>query len=147
MSSETARSIHIKKHKYRIQTIFFRRGTSADHRYQAELGLFGFGHVTKNDTYRTLPKTLLQGWVEGERRRGKQKERYSKSKIEWTDRQLHDLLEGTQSKPDWRAYTKIAAVHDALPKTGNSIFWGQRKREYKKVICKQKYICTIIKYS
>ena len=48
-----------------------------------------FGHVTRHDT---LSKTILQGTVEGGRRRGRQRKNWTDNVKEWTDLSIPALL-------------------------------------------------------
>ena len=52
-----------------------------------------YGHVTRSSG---LAKTVLQGTVEGRRRRGRQKKRWTDSIEEWTGKPFADPVSGTQ---------------------------------------------------
>ena len=69
-----------------------------------------FGHVLRHDT---LTKIILQGTVEGGRRRGQQRKSWLDNKKvwtswldnikEWTGMKLHELLAAAQDRQMWRS--------------------------------------------
>ena len=54
--------------------------------------LMWFGHTARHDT---LAKTILQGTLEGKRKRGRQKKSWLDNITEWTNQPLHQLLPAT----------------------------------------------------
>jgi hypothetical protein len=65
-----------------------------------------FDHVTRHDT---LSKTIMQGTVEGGRKRGRQKNWQDNVK-EWTDLTIPDLLQSTSNRPLWRRISASSAL-------------------------------------
>ena len=59
-----------------------------------------FGHVVRHDT---LTKTILQGTIEGGRRRGRQRKCWLDNIKEWTGMKLHELLAAAQNRQIWRS--------------------------------------------
>ena len=66
-----------------------------------------FGHVTRHNT---LSKTILQGTVEGGRRRGRQRKSWSDNVRQWTEMSLPDLLVATTDRPTWRRTSASSAL-------------------------------------
>jgi hypothetical protein len=66
-----------------------------------------FGHVTRHDT---LSKTIMQGTLEGGRKRGRQKKNRQDNVKEWTDLTIPDLLQTTSDRPLWRRITASSAL-------------------------------------
>ena len=58
-----------------------------------------FGHVTRHDT---LSKTILQGTVEGGRKRGRQRKSWLDNVKEWTTLIMQELLSQTTDRAGWR---------------------------------------------
>ena len=58
-----------------------------------------FGHITRHDS---LPKTILQGTLEGGRRRGRQRKCWMNNIKEWTSLPMPELLTKASSKKDWK---------------------------------------------
>ena len=67
-----------------------------------------FGHVARHDS---LTKTVLQGTVEGGRRRGRQRKSWTDNIREWTELSMPDLLTTAQNRADWRrkSYSSLMA--------------------------------------
>ncbi|XP_070193795.1 uncharacterized protein [Littorina saxatilis] len=61
--------------------------------------LMWFGHVTRHDS---LSKTILQGTVEGGRRRGRQRKSWSDNIKDWTQLSFPDLLVTASDRNAWR---------------------------------------------
>ncbi|GFR77564.1 endonuclease-reverse transcriptase [Elysia marginata] len=61
-----------------------------------------FGHVTRHDS---LSKTILQGTVEGKRRRGRQKKAWCDSIKEWTGMAMYELVRSASDRDAWRQKT------------------------------------------
>ena len=59
-----------------------------------------FGHILRHDT---LTKIILQGTVEGGRRRGRQRKSWLDNIKEWTGMKLHELLAAAQNRQMWRS--------------------------------------------
>lgn len=66
-----------------------------------------FGHITRHTT---LSKTILQGTVEGGRRRGRQKKSWQDNIKEWTDLSVPDLLETVTDRQHWRKICAASAL-------------------------------------
>eukprot|EP00914_Ancora_sagittata_P016494 GHVO01032804.1.p1 GENE.GHVO01032804.1~~GHVO01032804.1.p1 ORF type:complete len:141 (-),score=18.55 GHVO01032804.1:365-787(-) len=66
-----------------------------------------FGHVNRHNT---LSKTILQGTVEGKRKRGRQKKNWSSNIREWMDDDLVDLTRATEDRRRWRKLSLDAAL-------------------------------------
>ncbi|KAL8572382.1 hypothetical protein ACOMHN_023151 [Nucella lapillus] len=64
------------------------------HRYLA-----WFGHVNRHDF---LAKTILQGFVEGGRRRDRQRKAWSDNAKEWTGETFNSLLRISEDRDRWR---------------------------------------------
>ena len=58
-----------------------------------------FGHVTRHDS---LCKTILQGTLEGARRRGRQRKSWTDNVKEWTSLPMDELLTTAHNRPEWR---------------------------------------------
>ena len=58
-----------------------------------------YGHVSRSSG---LTKTVLQGTVQGGRRRGRQRKRWEDNIREWTGLKLSDALRMTESRERWR---------------------------------------------
>ena len=65
-----------------------------------------FGHLTRHNT---LSKTILQGTVEGGRRRGRQRKSWVENIKEWTDLTMPDLLIAASQRQRWRTLSAAAA--------------------------------------
>ena len=61
-----------------------------------------YGHVTRSAG---LAKTILQGTVQGTRRRGRQRKRWEDNIREWTGLKLSEALRKTQDRNGWRKLT------------------------------------------
>lgn len=73
-----------------------------------------FGHVVRHDT---LPKTILQGYVECGERRDKLKKNWVTNEEEWTGCSLGDLRRAKDG-PCWREFIS-PALHQISPTTAN----------------------------
>ena len=69
--------------------------------------LIWFGHVTRHDC---LCKTIMQGTVEGGRRRGRQRKSWSDNIREWTELEMPELLTKTADRPAWRRMSASSAL-------------------------------------
>ncbi|PIK55282.1 endonuclease-reverse transcriptase [Apostichopus japonicus] len=58
-----------------------------------------FGHVTRHDS---ISKVILQGTVEGGRRRGRQRRNWSDNVKDWTGLDMPDLLATAANRSEWR---------------------------------------------
>ena len=58
-----------------------------------------YRHVTRSSG---LAKTVLQGTVQGGKRRGRQRKRWEDSIKEWTDREWNILLWKAENREEWR---------------------------------------------
>ncbi|GFS07296.1 endonuclease-reverse transcriptase [Elysia marginata] len=66
-----------------------------------------FGHVTRHDS---LSKTVLQGTVEGKRRRGRQKKAWCDNIKEWTGMAMYELVRSASDRNAWRQKTDSSAL-------------------------------------
>ena len=72
-----------------------------------------YGHVTRS---KGLSKTILQGKVEGRRKRGRQKKRWTDNIEEWTGKSLKDLQVMAHERDAWRELVDLSSTwrpHDA----------------------------------
>ena len=58
-----------------------------------------YGHVTRSSG---LAKTILQGTVQGGRRRGRQRKRWEDNIKEWTDLEWNIMLRKAENREEWR---------------------------------------------
>ena len=58
-----------------------------------------YGHVTRSSG---LAKTILQGTVEGGRRRGRQRKRWEDNIKEWTGLECNIILRTDENREEWR---------------------------------------------
>ena len=65
-----------------------------------------FGHVFRHNN---LPKTILQGTVEGGRRRGRQRKCWFDNVKDWGKLQMSELTTAAQDRQEWRKLS--AEVH------------------------------------
>ena len=63
-----------------------------------------YGHVTRSSG---LAKTILQGTVQGGRRRGRQRKRWEDNIKEWTGLEWNILLQKAENHQEWRSGCKI----------------------------------------
>ena len=61
-----------------------------------------FGHISRHNT---LSKTILQGTVEGKRRRGRQRKIWHDNIKEWTGSNLATLIRMTEDREGWKTLT------------------------------------------
>ena len=61
-----------------------------------------FGHVTRHDS---LAKTIMQGFVEGTRRKGRPRKEWMDNICEWTGCELQDLLRQADDRDEWKRRT------------------------------------------
>ncbi|GFR88836.1 UDP-glucuronosyltransferase 2A1-like [Elysia marginata] len=66
-----------------------------------------FGHVTRHDS---LSKTILQGTVEGKRRRGRQKKAWCDNIKEWAGMAMYELVRSASDRDAWRQKTASSAL-------------------------------------
>lgn len=69
-----------------------------------------YGHTSRHNI---LSKTILQGSVEGKRRRGRQRKAWNDNIKECTGRNLSTLMRATENREEWKALT--AQVTNAAP--------------------------------
>ncbi|GFS13586.1 retrovirus-related Pol polyprotein LINE-1 [Elysia marginata] len=74
-----------------------------------------FGHVTRHDS---LSKTILQGTVEGKRRRGRQKKAWCGNIKEWTGMVMYELVRSASDRDAWRQKTDPSALRSPDDPTG-----------------------------
>lgn len=74
-----------------------------------------FGHTVRHSS---LAKTILQGTVEGGRRRGRPRISWCDNILAWTDTSLRQLLTTAQDRDNWRRMTqRVAAMAPLRPTT------------------------------
>ena len=66
-----------------------------------------YGHVTRSSG---LAKTILQGTVQGGRRRGRQKKRWEDNILEWTGMTLGAAMRKTERREEWRELVARSSV-------------------------------------
>ena len=66
-----------------------------------------FGHISRHDS---MAKEILQGTLEGGRRRGRQNKTWMDNIKEWTRLDSPTLLRKTEDRPGWRALAKEASA-------------------------------------
>ena len=79
-----------------------------------------FGHTTRHDG---LSKTILQGTVEGGRRRGRQRKSWSDNIKEWTALTMPELITHAADRPTWRRLSASSASES--PRRRNSLSRNQ----------------------
>ena len=77
-----------------------------------------FGHHTRHDS---LSKTILQGTVEGQRRRGRQKKMWIDNVKDWTEMSLPRLLEKANDRQAWRKTVSSASSKSPRRPSGHGI--------------------------
>ena len=77
-----------------------------------------YAHVTRHNT---LSKTILQGTVEGGRKRGRQRKSWSDNVKTWTDLTTPQLLTASTDRPAWRRLSASSALRSPLrrPRQGS----------------------------
>ena len=68
-----------------------------------------YGHVTRSSG---LAKTVLQGTVQGERQRGRQRKRWEDNIKEWTGLEWDTILRKAENREEWR---KLVVKSTAVP--------------------------------
>jgi hypothetical protein len=66
-----------------------------------------YGHVSRHES---LSKTILQGTVEGKRRRGRQRKSWSDNVTEWTGCNIASLLRQAEDRELWRSLTARTSI-------------------------------------
>ena len=66
-----------------------------------------FGHVTRHNT---LPKTILQGTLEGGRKRGRQQKSWFDNIKEWTRMDSPTLLKTAENRACWRQLARTSSL-------------------------------------
>ena len=76
-----------------------------------------FGHINRHDT---LCKTILQGTIEGGRRRGRQRKSWIDNIKSWTESTVPELLTASRDRPGWRTLAASSALRSPrrLPSRG-----------------------------
>ena len=74
-----------------------------------------FGHASRSSG---LAKTILQGTVQGGRKRGRQKKRWEKNIAEWTGLKFCDALREAENKIKWRETVATSVVPQRSLTTG-----------------------------
>ncbi|KAK2174777.1 hypothetical protein NP493_778g04017 [Ridgeia piscesae] len=66
-----------------------------------------YGHITRSSGF---AKTILQGTVQGGRRRGRQKKRWEDNIPEWTGMTQGDAMRKTERREEWRELVVRSSV-------------------------------------
>ena len=74
-----------------------------------------YGHVSRSSG---LAKTILQGTVQGGRRRGRQTKRWEDNIREWTGLALSETVRRTEDREEWRA---LAARSSVVPQRSSRL--------------------------
>ena len=85
--------------KARFATVWTFAGRWLDLTSVKKRKLKWYGHVTRSSW---LDKTILQGTVQGGRRRGRQRKRWEENIKEWTGLERNVLLRKTENREEWR---------------------------------------------
>ena len=103
-----------------------------------------FGHVTRHNT---LSKTILQGTVEGGRRKGRPRKSWTEDIKVWTQAEMPALLEKASDRHRWRRLSSTASScppHDPVShETWGVVRWGYNLETVKRkstVTCKQSMV-------
>ena len=70
-----------------------------------------FGHTIRHNS---LNKTIVQGTLEGQRRRGRPRKSWLSNILEWTEMELTDVLTAAQGRDEWRMIARTAALRSPL---------------------------------
>ena len=73
-----------------------------------------YGHVSRSTG---LAKTIMQGTVQGGRKRGRQRKRWEDNIREWTGMTLGETLRKTENREGWR---KLVARSSVVPQRSNT---------------------------
>ena len=73
-----------------------------------------YGHVTRHNT---MAKTILQGTLEGGRRRGRPRKSWSDNVKEWTDMDTPTLIRAAEARQNWRRLSTEASLSPPLRPT------------------------------
>ena len=65
-----------------------------------------FGHTVRHDS---LCKTVMEGTVEGQRRRGRQRKMWMDNIKEWTGLKFENILEKAYDRDEWRRVVRSAS--------------------------------------
>ena len=71
-----------------------------------------YGHVTRSSG---LVKTILQGTVQGGRRRGRQKIRWEDNIREWTHLKISEVMRAAEDREGWRELVNRSSVVPQRP--------------------------------
>lgn len=71
-----------------------------------------YGHITRSSG---LAKTILQGTVQGGRRRGRQKKRWEDNIGEWTHLKLSEAMRAAEDREGWRELVNRSSVVPQRP--------------------------------
>ena len=66
-----------------------------------------FGHTTRHDS---LSKTILQGTLEGKRKRGRQRKCWMDNIKDWTQMNMAQLLKKANDRPGWRELSSAVSL-------------------------------------
>ena len=75
-----------------------------------------YGHKTRSTG---LAKMILQGTVQGGRRRGRQKKRWEDNVTEWTGLKLREALRKAENREEWRT---VVARSSLVPQRSNRLW-------------------------
>ena len=80
--------------------------------------LLWYGNTTRHNS---LCKTILQGTVEGGRKRGRQRKSWLDNVTEWTELPLQDTLTQAAERPRWRRTSVSSALKSPRRRKGHGI--------------------------
>ena len=85
-----------------------------------------YGHKTRSTG---LAKMILQGTVQGGRRRGRQKKRWEDNITEWTGLKLGEALRKAENREEWRT---VVARSSLVPQRSNRLWdkWSEVKQHH-----------------
>ena len=70
-----------------------------------------FGHTIRHNS---LNKTIVQGTLEEQRRRGRPRKSWLSNILEWTEMELTEVLTAAQGRDEWRMIARTAALRSPL---------------------------------
>ena len=105
-----------------------------------------YGHKTRSTG---LAKMILQGTVQGGRRRGRQKKRWEDNITEWTGLKLGEALRKAENREEWRTVVDRSSL---VPQRSNRLWdkWSEVKEVQKispRCLCEAWSRCCFRRYS
>ena len=97
-----------------------------------------YGHITRSTR---LAKMILQGTVQGGRRRGRQKKRWEDNVTEWTGLKLDEVLRKAENREEWKT---VVARSSLVPQRSTRLRdkWSEVKWLCDSLICFYEYEYT-----